>query len=330
MTVVLLAAGGTISSRRRPGGPVEFGMTGADVVAEAPELAAVDVRVVDVHVGSSSDVSPAAAVDLAERAATELAGGAEGVVVTHGTDTVEETAYLVDLLAGDATAAGGIVFTAAMRNASETSPDGPRNLAQSVRLAADPSSRGLGAVLCVNDEVHAARWVTKVESTNVAAFASPGRGPLGRVRDGVLVPAPGVSPPPRPARGGSVQTRVEMVAVYPGHDPAVLGWLADRGARGIVLQGHGSGNLTAAHRPAVEALLDRGVAVVIATRCLTGGVVPTYGGDGGAATLVRLGAIPAGTLSAGKARIALMVGLGATSGPDELREWFAIAAAPSA
>lgn len=323
MSVLVLAAGGTISSRRRPGGAVEFVMSGADVVAQAPELAGADLEVVDVHRGSSSDLPPAGAVALAERAMAALEGGVDGVVVTHGTDTVEETVYLCDLLAGEATATGGLVFTAAMRNAAEASPDGPRNLLQSVRLAADPSSRGLGAVLCVNDEVHAARWVTKVESVGIAAFASPGRGPIGRVADGRL--AVDVPPPPRPPRGQGVETRVEMLAVYPGQDPALLGWLADRGARGIVLQGHGSGNLTAAHRPAVEALVDRGVAVVIATRCLTGGVVPTYGGDGGAATLVDLGAIPAGTLSAGKARMALMVGLAATSSVDDLRTWFAAA-----
>lgn len=325
MTVAVLAAGGTISSRPGPRGAVEFVMSGAEVVAQARELAGTEVEVVDVHRGSSSDLPPAGAVALAERARAALEGGADGVVITHGTDTVEETAYLCDLLAGSATAGGGLVLTAAMRNAAEASPDGPRNLAQSVRLAAGPSSRGLGAVLCVNDEVHAARWVRKIDSTGIAAFGSPGRGALGRVRDGRLVPA--LRPPGRPPRGERVETAVELVTVYPGHDPAVLGWLADRGTRGIVLEGHGSGNLTAAHRPAVEALVARGVAVVIATRCLTGGVVPTYGGHGGAVTLVGLGAIPAGTLSAGKARIALMVGLGATSSPAELRDWFAIAAA---
>lgn len=321
MTVVVLTAGGTISSARQPSGVVDYVYGGAEVVAQAPQLAGADLEVVDVHRGSSSDLLPEDAVALAERARAALEDGAEGVVVTHGTDTIEETAYLCDLLAGDATATGGLVFTAAMRNTSEPSADGPRNLWQAVRLAADASSRGIGAVLCVNDEVHAARWVTKLDSTAVAAFGSPGRAPLGRVTDGRL--ALDVAPPPRPPRGDRVETRVDLVAVHPGQDPAVLGWLADRGARGVVLQGHGSGNLTAAHRPAVEALIGRGVPVVIATRTLTGGVVPTYAGDGGAATLVELGAIPAGTLTAGKARIALMVALGRSDDHAALRAWFA-------
>jgi L-asparaginase len=145
----------------------------------------VRVEVDDVMSAPSWDLEPPAMLGIARRVRDAvLDQGFDGVVVTHGTDTLEETAYLTDLLAGHAADRAGIVVTGAMRRLSDLSTDGPGNLASSIAAAADPALCGMGVVACLNDELHAARWVTKVDATSVAAFSSAPYPVLGRVVDG--------------------------------------------------------------------------------------------------------------------------------------------------
>lgn len=325
MTVRLLATGGTIASRLDPAtGAVVPAVSPEDLLAAVPGLDALGpVEVDEIDRVNGWNVTPATMVRVAlaaRRALTE--DGVDGVVVTHGTDTVEETLYLTDLLAGDATDRGAIVFACAMRSAGEVGADGPRNLLDAVRTAVDPDARGRGAMLCVNGELHAARWATKTDTTNVSTFRSPAAGPVGTIeRDRPRFRLPS---PPRPATGADVDTAVALVKAYSGMDDRLLRWLVDvEEVHGIVIEGTGAGNVPGAVVPGIDHAIAAGVPVVLASRCWTGRTVPIYGGPGGGVTLEEHGIVRAGGLNGPKARLALMVALGVTRDVDALRDWFA-------
>ena len=234
-------------------------------------------------------------------------GRASGVVVTHGTDAVEETVWLTDLLAFDTTTRGPIVFTASMRNAGEPDGDGPSNLRDALALAHSREAVGRGALLCVNGEIHEARWVTKTDSQSTDTFKSFGNRPYRR-----------------PPTSGDVEPKVAVVRSYGGMDGEIIDWLLERGARGLVIDGTGAGNVSAALLPGVERALSSGAPVVVTTRCLTGDVAPIYGGAGGGHTLAELGVIGAAELSAAKARLALAVAMGVDASVEAVRSWFEV------
>ena len=321
MATVLIATGGTIASRPGPGGSVVSQLTGRELLDRHPEIEREgDVEVVEVAHTSSWNLDAATMATVAERAREAVVGGS-GVVVTHGTDTIEQTAWLTDLLAGDDTVAAPIVFTCSMRHADESGTDGPRNLRAAFRVADSPAARGWGALVCANGELHAARRVTKTDTTSTATFQSPGSGPVGWITDAepvLLGPKP-----TRPARGDGIVTEVGLVATYPDLDPGVVAWHTDRGARGLVIEGTGAGNLPGPIAEAASTAVAEGVAVVVASRCPTGTTSTTYGGPGGGATLAEAGLIAAGDLSGPKARLALMVALGVEPSVDGARRWFA-------
>lgn len=325
MTVRLLATGGTIASRLDPAtGAVVPAVAPDDLLAAVPgldELGPIEVEEVDrVNGWNITPETMLRVARAARRALTE--DGVRGVVVTHGTDTTEETLYLTDLLAGDATDGGAIVFACAMRSAGEVGADGPRNLLDAVRTAVDPAARGRGALLCVNGELHAARWATKTDTTNVSTFRSPPAGPVGTIE--LDTPRFRLPTPPRPPAGDDVDTAVALVKAYSGMDDQLLRWLVDdQDVHGIVVEGTGAGNVPGPAVPGIDHAIASGVPVVLASRCWTGRTVPIYGGPGGGVTLDEHGVIRAGDLNGPKARLALMVALGRTRDPDGLRDWFA-------
>lgn len=325
MTLRLLATGGTIASRQDPDtGAVVPAVSAEDLIAAVPGLedhGGIEVEEIDQVNGWN--ITPEVMRRVAERARAALVeDGVDGVVVTHGTDTTEETAYLVELLAGDATAHGGIVFACAMRSAGEIGADGPRNLANAAVVARHADARGRGALVCVNDELHAARWVTKTDTTNVSTFRSAPGGPVGRIVAGE--PRFDLAPPARPPRGDDLDQEVALVKAYSGMDDALLRWLVDeRAVHGLVIEGTGAGNLPGAMVPGIDHAVARGVAVVLASRCWTGKPQPIYGGPGGGVTLAEHGVIRSNGLNGPKARLALMVALGRTRDRDALAAWFA-------
>lgn len=322
MTLLLLATGGTIASRMDASGAVVPAVSGEALLEAVPGLDAYGpVRVEEVAHVNGWNMTPELMVDVAERAHAALdARVVDGVVITHGTDTVEETLYLVDLLAGHATDHGAITFACAMRAASDVSADGPRNLLHAAMVARDQNARGRGALLCVNDEIHAARWATKTHTTSVSTFRSPSAGPVGRIEGGRA--RFGLATPRRPPRGDRVDTGVALLKAYSGMDDSLVRALVDGGASGLVIEGTGAGNVPGTLVPGIELAIARGVPVVIASRCPTGRTVPIYGGPGGGVTLDGLGVIRAGDLGGPKARLALMVALGVTRDMDKLRSWF--------
>ncbi|GAB3818681.1 hypothetical protein GCM10027605_71680 [Micromonospora zhanjiangensis] len=204
MDVTLFALGGTISMTGHDGGGVVSRLGGADLVAAVPGLAgtgvSLDVR--DPRAVPSANLTFGQVLDVLDDAAAAVAGGAHGVVVTQGTDTLEETAFLADLVWPHAQP---LVFTGAMRNPTLPGADGPANLLAAVRVAADRTARDLGALVAFKNEIHAARWVAKSHSSSTATFVSPNLGPVGHVVEGrvrLLVGLPRHAPLPGPPLKG--------------------------------------------------------------------------------------------------------------------------------
>ncbi|WP_155370527.1 asparaginase [Catellatospora vulcania] len=313
--VLLLATKDTIAYRRRAGR--ESVASGAQLLAAAGPVGA-EVTVVDVTSEPGWDISPTTMLALGRRV-RQAAGEYDGVVLTHGVDTVEETAYLVDLMAGPAAERAAIVLTGAFRALDDADTDGPANLAAALAAAADPAARGLGALVCAAGELHAARWATLVDASG-PGFSSAPSGPLARIVDGRVERL--AAPPPRPPYGGGEpEWDVVLFKTHPGMDPELLAGLPDRGVQGVVLEGTGQGNVPASLFAAISDLIDDDVPVVIASRShhpAGSGDLPR---DIGMAE--RLGAIPARGLRADKARIALMAALGDGYGVDAVRAWFA-------
>ena len=242
----------------------------------------------------------------------------DGVVVTHGTDTLEESAYLN---ARTIASEKPIVFTGAMRTASDLGWDGPSNLIDAVRVAASKESRGYGVMVAISGRVFAGLDVTKAHTHLLDAFESPGLGPIGVIDDGhvifrrALPPAPPLLVPPSPA------LPIDIVPAYPGADARLLD--ASRGeALGVVLAAMGRGNVPPAMVPGIERWLAVGKPVVVASRALRGRVGRTYGYPGGGRRLHDMGAIFAGSRRPQQARVELSLALGAGVSGPELRALF--------
>ncbi|MFD0690873.1 asparaginase [Actinomadura fibrosa] len=305
MAVTVLTTGGTIASRPSPRGDVQVAVPGSTLVVSAP---AVQVR--EVMLAHSFNLTRADVLRLARRILTELDDpGVDGVVVTHGTDTMEETAYLLDLVLPPGRT---VVFTGAQRHAAAPDADGPRNIADAVRVAAASATRGMGALITMAGQVHAARYATKAHTLDLAAFASPGRGPVALVRDDRVET---IGRPARPdgfrlTELGALDARVDIVPVYLDADGVQIAACRAAGARGLVLQALGTGNPTPGVLREVEACLDEDIPVLVTSRCAEGPAVPVYGAGGGA-DLAKAGAVFAGSLGAPKARLLLMAALAA-------------------
>ena len=315
-TVRVLATGGTIASRPGTDGAVLAADTGAQLLAALGPVDGLHVEVDEVFRLGSYRLGLPHVVELARRVHAALTT-ADGVVVTHGTDTMEESAYAVDLLHGGPQA---VVFTGAQRNAAVADTDGPGNLRDALRLAASARGVGLGVVVAMAGRVLPARYVTKVHTLALDAFDAPGGHRLGEVGpDDVRLAA---VPRRRPALDlGLVPDelpRVDVVPLHLGADGTFLRAAREAGARGVVLDAFGAGNVTPAVLAETEKALADGVVVLVASRCHAGPVSPIYGGGGGA-DLVRAGALLAGDLRAVKARLLLTLALATTPDADAAR-----------
>jgi L-asparaginase len=290
-------------------------LTGAQLVAAVPGLAeaGIELDVRDVLAMPSASLSFGRILGMLDDAVP-----GDGVVVTQGTDTVEETAYLADLVWPHA---APLVFTGAMRNPTLAGPDGPANLLAAVRVAASPRARGLGALVVMNDEIHAARWVRKTHSTSTATFASPDTGPIGRVIEGdvrILT-----RPERRPVLGvpDLFETRVALYTVAIEDDGVLLERVAET-HQGLVVAAFGVGHVPASLAPVLGALAER-IPVVLTSRSGGGAVLrSTYRAPGSEHDLQRRGLINGGLLSPYKARVLLRLLLANGAGRDEIAAAF--------
>lgn len=264
----------------------------------------------------SPHVTPEIMADLARELRTiEKSGEFDGVVVTHGTDTLEETAFMVDIyLEGTLP----VVFTAAMRSSSELGVDGPRNIRSAVRVACT-ERQNLGVTIVLNDEIHAAGRVTKTCTSNVSSFDSPGYGPLGFVDDDRVIyhrlPIWRMNLPEGPL---VLENRVGLVRTAAGFGHDVIDFLAGNGYRGIVVEAFGRGNVHPDTADAIERAIKSGVLVIITSRCHEGRVLGVYSYPGGGKDLESRGVLSAGDMAGNKIRIFLMACLGLGLGKQEI------------
>jgi len=311
----LLFTGGTISMQRdkHAGGniPTHGGET---LVGFAPELASIaPYRIEDWGRYPACHLGQDQLWDLRERVRELAEGGGtagvespRGIVITHGTDTIEETAYLLARTLDPTTP---IAITGAMRTSSDVGWDGPRNLTDAAGVAAAPSSVGRGPMVVFAGRILSGLEAVKTDTTRLDAFQAPQGGPLGQVAQGQVEYERGIEPrvPVRPSR---LTARVAMIPMIVGDRGELLD-LARPLYDGVVVVAFGAGNIPPGAVPAVRAWVDEGKPVVLASRCLTGQVTPVYAFSGGGATLVRDGVIPAGPRVPSQARMELAIALSA-------------------
>ncbi len=312
MTVHLIATGGTIASHLGDEGWTQ--LDGRSLVGElGPELAraGVEVDVADVAAGPSSNLTVDDMLAIAGHVRAALDAGAEGVVVTHGTDTIELTAFVTHLLLGVAADHAPVVFTGAMRVHSHPAPDGPANMLDAIRVAAHPAAIGREVLVCLDGALHAATRVTKCDAGSLDAFTSAPLGAVGAVRDGVPhfdVPAPLI------AAATAFHPDVALLTCYPGIAPEEVERVL-AGRRGAVLEVFGDLNVPAPLWLPIHEAWKAGALVVLASRPFTA----TSRAEG----LDLLGAVGAGGLTAQKARLATMAALGTCADRDAAVDFLA-------
>jgi L-asparaginase len=319
--IVLLFTGGTISMRHDPdaGGAVPS-LSGRDILALAPAIEQIaPVEIVDFgaypgpHMTTDRMWALRNAIELQLRRPEVT-----GLVVTHGTDSLEESAYLA---ARSLTASKPIVFTGAMRTSSDLGWDGAANLGAAVRVAATEEARDFGVLVAMCDRVFSALDVTKAHTHTVDSFESPGLGPLGVVDDSHVIFRRALPELPAPIDAPTLGGPVDIVYAWAGADSRLLD-ASRREALGVVVAGMGRGNVPPAMIDGIERWHGDGKPVVIASRVQRGRVGRTYGYPGGARRLHERGAILAGSRRPQQARIDLMLALGARLGLEEIRGLF--------
>ena len=295
MNVLVISTGGTIASTANDRGALVPTLTGEELVARCSTTR--QVRAIDVASLDSSSMGLAEIDMLRDTVRTSLLDDSASLVITHGTDSMAETALALDLVHADPRP---VVLTGAMRSADHARPDGPANLRGAIEVAA--SRRDTGVLVHFAGETLPARGLMKTQTTAEHAFTLTSGSPL---------PRP-MAVPPAPLAG----LNIPIIRAWAGADDALIRALGP--IDGLVLEALGSGNVSACTGGAVAKLLRRGVPVVVATSVPYGEVSFAYGGAGGGSTLGDLGALPAGYLSAGQARIALATALASGVNPSSL------------
>ncbi|WP_129113202.1 asparaginase [Halegenticoccus tardaugens] len=326
-TVRVLSCGGTIASEPDDAGAAPA-KSGRELVDAVPALSAhADLRVEEIASRPGFDMDVETVARVAEAAATAAdadaddrpdgTGGADGIVITQGTDTIAEVAYALDLAPAIPVP---IVVTGAQRRFDEPGSDAPANLLAAVRAATDERFAA-GVYVAFDDELHAARDAVKAHTNALGAFESPGKGPVATfTRGGVRVHRePRSYSDDVPAIGSGVT--VPVVHSGLGVDGGRLEREVDAGADGVIVEGTGLGNVTGDLGDAIAAAAER-VPVVVASRCHAGPTEPVYGTRGGGVTLRDHGALFADDLPAAKARVKLLLALSAGLSDDEIAALF--------
>jgi L-asparaginase len=323
-TVALLSTGGTIASKQDPGkGGYVPALSGEDLVSAVPAIKRVaQIQVEQISNIPSQDITPEIWVRLAARV-NELLAKSEiaGIVVTHGTNTLEETAYCLDLTT---TSTKPVILVGAQRPASDPDSDGPRNLLDAVRVAVASEAVGKGVMVVMNGQINAARDVTKTNTNQVETFRGLEFGELGVVDvEKVRFYRAPLRRQTFPLEPRTQLSRVDIVMSYAGADGLLIRSLVRDGTvKGLVIAGLGLGTVTGSMFDAIQEVRARGIPVVVSTRVLTGRVFPLSAAKGSALALKEIGCVLADNLSPQKARILLMLALTQPHDSRALQQYF--------
>ncbi len=321
--IKILATGGTIAGAGAAGG---YGYTSGqfkveDLIKAVPELPKIaNLSGEQIANVGSQDMSDAIWLKLANRINQLLADASvDGVVITHGTDTLEETAYFLDLVVKSDKP---VVLVGSMRPATAISADGPANLYEGVATAANPGARGRGVLVVVNDTIHAARNVTKMNTTNVDTFESPNRGPSGLVTASAVtwfepMDKRHTTKSEFSVKGRNKLPRVDIVYAHSNMDDTLINAAIEAGAQGIVVAGVGEGNMTKAALDALAAASKRGFVVVRSTRLPTGMVMRNAEVDDD-----KLGFVASGEFNPPKSRVLTQLAVTETKDPRRVQQMF--------
>ncbi|PKN73093.1 MAG: asparaginase [Candidatus Cloacimonetes bacterium HGW-Cloacimonetes-3] len=316
--ILIILTGGTIAMKASGNTGVVPSPEFAVFLRQFPQLSSVaHVDVMDYLNVPSPYISPQMMFDLAKLIDLKIIDY-DGVVVTHGTDTLEETAYLCDLVL---TTRKPVVFTAAMRSGNDIGLDGPRNIIGAVRVASHHDSMDKGVLVVMNDEIHTARDVVKSDTGKVDAFISMGYGPIGNV-DPDMVVYHRSTLYRESVWTDQLDTRVDLIKAVAGMNGKYIRCSMESAALAIVIEAFGRGNLPKSLVPDIEAAIAANILVVIASRTYTGRVLPEYGYEGGGKHLHGLGAILAGDMKGVKVRLKLMALFGKYHDADVVRRFF--------
>jgi L-asparaginase len=323
-SVRILATGGTIAGAQA--GSQSYGYKSGsfkveDLIAAVPqikELANLGGEQV-ANIGSQ-DMNDAVWLKLAKRVNELLAGNdVDGVVITHGTDTMEETAFFLALTVKSEKP---VVLVGSMRPATAISADGPGNLYNAVAVAASPGAKGRGVMVVLNDEVHAARNVTKTDTTNVETFKSPNRGPVALVHSGKIawfehMDRPHTRQTEFDVSGRSQLPRVDIIYAHANMSPDLIDASVRAGAKGVVIAGVGDGNMTQPAQAAMSRAVKSGVVVVRSTRLPEGLVLRNNEVNDD-----QTGFVASGEFTAPKARVLLQLGLTRSNDAKQIQRMF--------
>lgn len=319
-TILLLHTGGTISMKMQADGSVR--PYEKNPIIDAKETLSKLANIIELEAFHlpSPHITPMEMLEL-RNIIVQQAGlhPLDGVVITHGTDTLEETAYFLDLTTNYDFP---IVLTGAMRSSNELGADGIYNLVEAMRVACDEKARNKGVLVVMNDEIHQAFNITKTSTSSVNTFQSPQYGPIGLVTKKVIhIQQSPVKRQYVPLK--KIEKRVALLKVYAGMEADIVESVMDSGYDGLVLEGLGQGNVPPAIAAVIEKLLKAGIPVVLVSRCFNGIAEGIYSYTGGGKQLEELGVIFANGINGQKARLKLLIALNNDDLPINLKSFLA-------
>lgn len=317
--VAIIFTGGTISMKIDPRIHAAIpALSAEDIIGMITNIEKFsDIEVINYANIPSPHITPSMMMEIAMLVKKTIArDDITGIIVTHGTDTLEETAYLLDLIIKTDKA---IVVAGAMRNSSELGYDGSSNLSAALCTAISNRSRNKGVLVVMNNEVNAASEVTKTNTLSLDTFKSPEFGPLGIVdNDEVIFYRDIVTH--QFIDTNTIEEKVALIKTVPGMESDILDFYIDSGYKGIIIEAMGRGNIPPAMMPGVKRAINKNIPIVIVSRCPTGRVLDSYGYEGGGKHLRELGVVFGGNLPGQKIRIKLMLALGSTKDMNTIKD----------
>jgi L-asparaginase len=319
--ILIVFTGGTFSMKidESTGGAVPH-FSGNDLLQMMPEVFKLaDISIYDFGKYPGPHMTPELMFELSAKIQEFLATQSlDGIIVTHGTDTLEETAYLLDLTINTSIP---IVVIGSMKNSSEPDWDGPRNLKDAIYVCLSDNCRDYGALVCLNGEINAASEVSKTHTDDIETFHSLDFGALGFVDRGRVI----LNRLPRKLETietNKINTNVDLIKCYAGMNDKFFRFSADSGVEGIVIEAMGVGNVPPAAFEGVKYAVEKGIPVVLVSRCPAGETLDIYGYPGAGKWLHKIGVIFSDYLNGQKARIKLMLALGLSKDQNDLKEIF--------